>query len=241
MHLRFHRRTRRAARGFYIGRFEWFGRDYFGAGLAPCAPPDDSKVAGAVVRTTVMVQRCRRDLGWNDSNGPTLSFAGRHRAGRSRPLPGALAPPTGGGHPRKRGHPKHSGQSVRCDLAPVAAPRPRNALAGQRYARRPRCFGAAGELEQHRGRAWAPGTAIIAANGTPAASWRLLWASDQAQQRPGQNWPPARSVPEVACASASVMCPSGSTYPARQSSRRETPRWNARSWWPSTAAPAWTT
>jgi len=66
-------------------------------------------------------------------------------------------------------------------------------------------------------------------------------ASGQAQQRPGQNCRPLAAVPEVVCASASVMCPSGSTYPARQSSRRETRQWNARSWWPSTAAPAWTT
>src|SRR6185437_489556 len=60
--------------------------DYFGAGLAPRAPPDDSKVVGAVVRTTATVQRGRRDLSWNDSTGPALSFAGRHRrAGRSGP------------------------------------------------------------------------------------------------------------------------------------------------------------
>ena len=57
------------------GRFKWFGGNCFGAGLAPRAPPEDSKVVGAVVRTTVTVQRCRRDLSWNDSSGPTLSFA----------------------------------------------------------------------------------------------------------------------------------------------------------------------
>src|SRR6185437_2039035 len=39
----------------------------------PCAPPDDSKVVSAVVRTTATVQCCRRYLSWNDSNSPTLS------------------------------------------------------------------------------------------------------------------------------------------------------------------------
>ena len=46
---------------------------------------------------------------------------------------------------------------------------------------------------------------------------------------------------EVACVSALAMCPCGSMSPARQLSRRGTRRWSARSWWPSTAAPAWTT
>jgi pimeloyl-ACP methyl ester carboxylesterase len=50
-------------------------------------------------------------------------------------------------------------------------------------------------VEQHSGKGWAPGTAVIAANGGPVASCRLLWASDQAQQRAGQNWPSARSRP----------------------------------------------
>jgi hypothetical protein len=60
----------------------------------------------------------------------------------------------------------------------------------------------------------------------------------QAQQRaPGLASPPA-VVPEVACVSALMMCPSGSMYPGRQSFRRGKRRWNARSWWPSTAAPA---
>src|SRR6185437_3549707 len=89
-------------------------------GLAPRAPPDDSKVAGAVVRTTVTVQRGRRDLSWNDSTGPTLSF-GLVRAATAEP--GAAVSPwrTGSvgrtGHPGKPGHPEHCGQSARCDLA----------------------------------------------------------------------------------------------------------------------------
>ena len=43
-----------------------------------------------------------------------------------RPLPGALAPPTGPGHP---GRPKHSGQSVRCHLAKTLPHPPRRSPA----------------------------------------------------------------------------------------------------------------
>jgi mRNA interferase RelE/StbE len=58
---------------------------------------------------------------------------------------------------------------------------------------------------------------------------------------PARTGRPLAAVMEVACASALVMCPCGSTYPGRPSSRRGTRRWSGRYWWPSTAAPAWIT
>ena len=72
---------------------------------------DDSKVVVTVVRTTVTVQRGRRDLSWNDSDGPTWSLRAATPSRAWPSLPGAPAPPAGPGYPGKPGHPKHSGQS----------------------------------------------------------------------------------------------------------------------------------